>query len=99
MSLTTQQMLILICAGFLIVNFVSGVIIWVDKQRALKDELRVKEETLLVWALLGGWPGGIWSMKSFRHKISKQPFIVKYLFAATLNLGVTAGIVLVVINR
>ena len=91
-------MLILICTGFLIVNFVSGVIIWVDKQRALKDELRVKEETLLVWALLGGWPGGILSMKCFRHKISKQPFIVKYLFAVTLNLGVTAGIVLVVIN-
>lgn len=92
MGLTAEEIALLIVAGLVVVNFGSVVAIWWDKRRASKGQWRIKEETLLVWALVGGWPGGIWAMRRFRHKTSKRSFIAKYVLAVVLNLAVIAAI-------
>ena len=74
------------------VNVASVIAIWWDKRRASKGRWRIREETLLVWALVGGWPGGIWAMRRFRHKVSKRSFIARYVLAVSLNLAALAAI-------
>ena len=90
--------LLVILAIVLVVNLGSVIAIWWDKRRAKKDQWRVKEGTLLAWALVGGWPGGIWAMRRFRHKTSKQSFKAKYVLAILLNTGVIAAIAFVAIG-
>ena len=75
-----------------VINLGSVIAIWWDKRRATMGKWRIKEETLLVWALVGGWPGGIWAMRRFRHKTSKRSFIAKYVFVVVLNIAAVAAI-------
>jgi len=90
-EISTQQIVLLVAATFVVINIGSVIAVWLDKRRAKNDQWRIKEETLLVWALVGGWPGGIWAMRKFRHKTSKGSFIAKYVFVVVLNLaGVSA---------
>ncbi len=46
-----------------------------DKLMAVKQRFRVAESTLLLSALLGGWPGAWLARGLFRHKTLKTPFI------------------------
>jgi len=95
---STQQFVLFIAAALFIVNVGSVTAIWWDKRRAKKDQWRIKESTILVWALVGGWPGGIWAMRRFRHKTSKQSFIVKYVLVVLLSLTVAAAAVFTAIG-
>ncbi|KAI8802455.1 hypothetical protein BJ742DRAFT_833150 [Cladochytrium replicatum] len=45
-----------------------------DKHQATNKGWRVRERTLQLTALLGGWAGGMVAMKTFRHKTIKQSF-------------------------
>ena len=95
MEITTVQIALFVVAMVVIVNIGSAIAIWWDIRRATKGEWRLKEATLLAWALVGGWPGGIWAMRRFRHKASKGSFIAKYMFVIALNIGVIAAITFV----
>ena len=98
MEVTTVQITLFVVALVVFINIGSAIAIWWDKRRATKGEWRLKEATLLVWALVGGWPGGIWAMRRFRHKTSKGSFIAKYVIVITLNIGVVAAITFVTIG-
>src|SRR5687768_3511430 len=50
-----------------------GACVW-DKQRAQGGGSRVRERTLLVWALVGGSPGLLVGMVLVRHKVRKASF-------------------------
>ena len=92
MEFTDIQIVFFAVVLLVVVNVGSAIAVWWDKRRASKGQWRVKEETLLVWALVGGWPGGIWAMRRFRHKTSKRSFIVKYVFVVVLNLELSLAI-------
>ena len=47
-----------------------------DKRRAVSGGLRVRERTLHVVELLGGWPGALIGMQLFRHKTRKLSFLL-----------------------
>lgn len=47
---------------------------WRDKRAAQRGEWRVRERTLHLIALAGGWPGAILAQRLFRHKTSDRPF-------------------------
>jgi len=53
-----------------------------DKWRAGRGGRRVSELALVLWAAIGGWPGGFLAMRVFRHKTVKGSFRLK--FAAAL---------------
>jgi uncharacterized membrane protein YsdA (DUF1294 family) len=92
MEFTDIQIVFFAVVLLVVVNVGSAIAVWWDKRRASKGQWRVKEEKLLVWALVGGWPGGIWAMRRFRHKTSKRSFIVKYVFVVVLNLELSLAI-------
>jgi uncharacterized membrane protein YsdA (DUF1294 family) len=97
-DISTQQFVLFIAAALFIVNVGSVTAIWWDKRLAKKDQQRIKESTILVWALVGGWPSGIWAMRRFRHKTSKQSFIVKYVLVVLISLTVVAAVVFAAIG-
>ncbi len=92
MEISTGQFALLVVVLLGVINLGSIIAIWRDKRRAVKGKWRVKEETLLVWALVGGWPGGIWAMRRFRHKTSKRSFIAKYVFVVILNVAAVVAV-------
>lgn len=92
MTLSTGQIALFLAGALAAVNFGSVLVVWRDKRRAAMGQWRIREETLLVWALIGGWPGGVWAMRKFRHKTAKPSFIGKYVLAVGLNLAAAAAI-------
>lgn len=72
--LADQMYLNIFLLYFLFTNIVSlGLFAW-DKQRARRGAWRIKERTLLLWAILGGSLGGLLGMYAFRHKTQHFKF-------------------------
>ena len=71
----------------LIINFVAFYLYWEDKRRAKKDKWRIKESTLLLFAILGGSIGSYLGMKNFRHKTKHSKFTLGIPFIIFLQLA------------
>ncbi|MEO3990772.1 DUF1294 domain-containing protein [Pseudocitrobacter cyperus] len=76
---------------FLLVNIVTFLIYGADKLAARRSWQRVPERTLLVFGLVGGWPGGLVAQHLFRHKTQKQPFRKWFLASVVVNVMVLVG--------
>ena len=72
---------------FVAVNIGSAVMIWLDKRNARNGKRRISEHTLLVWAVVGGWLGGLCAMYALRHKTSKALFLGRYWLVMTIYIG------------
>ena len=57
-----------------------------DKAKAQKNHWRVQESTLLLFSLMGGWPGALIAQQRLRHKSSKQSF--KFVLWVTIFVSV-----------
>ena len=60
----------------------------VDKRAALAGTWRVREATLLIAGLLGGWPGGAIAQQMLRHKTRKWEFQAAFWCLAALNVAI-----------
>ncbi|MDP6822297.1 MAG: DUF1294 domain-containing protein [Dehalococcoidia bacterium] len=75
-------------AGYLaVVNLWSAVLVWWDKRQARLGRRRIRERTLYLSALFGGFIGGIWAMRGLRHKTVKTSFIWRYAVAVLIHLS------------
>ena len=70
-----------------VLNIGSAVVIWLDKRKAQNGKKRISEHTLLVWAVVGGWLGGLCAMYALRHKTSKALFLGRYWLVMTIYIG------------
>jgi uncharacterized membrane protein YsdA (DUF1294 family) len=77
MVLSTALIVFLI--AYFIVNLVAFIMYGVDKRRAIKEEWRISEASLLTVSFFGA-VGALAGMKAFRHKTQKRKFKVVYLF-------------------
>ncbi|CAN1541569.1 Cold-shock protein, DNA-binding [Methylophilaceae bacterium] len=62
----------------------------IDKSAAQNGRWRIKESTLHLFGLIGGWPGALLAQKTLRHKSKKQGFQTFFwstVFANCLTLG------------
>ena len=65
--------------GYLvIINIVSFLTMWIDKEKAKKNKWRISEGTLLILAVIGGSIGGMIGMYTFRHKTKKKRFTIGF---------------------
>ncbi len=76
----------------LVANLITGGLYVWDKRSAGKDRRRVSEKTLLMWSLLGGWPGGLITGKWIRHKTQKTSYRIKFFIAAIINIATCTGL-------
>jgi len=59
----------------------------IDKKKAIKNRWRIKESTLLLFAILGGSIGSYLGMKNFRHKTKHSKFTLGIPFIIFLQLA------------
>ena len=52
----------------LLINLIALVLCWYDKRAAIRQNWRIRERTLLLYAAIGGSAGLYLGMKTFRHK-------------------------------
>jgi len=64
-----------------------------DKSAAQRGAWRVRESTLHIADLLGGWPGGLVARHAFRHKTRKQPFRTVFWCTVAVNVAVFVWLV------
>ena len=73
-----------------LVNILDFALMGVDKRRARRDALRVRERTFFLLALLGGTLGAILGMRLFRHKTKHWYF--RYGLPVLLAVQVVLGV-------
>lgn len=77
---------------FLLANVLTLAIYGIDKTAARKTWRRVPESTLLMFGVVGGWPGAIVGQQLFRHKTQKQPFKTYFIVSVIVSIVVTVAI-------
>ena len=78
---------------FIIINFVSFILMYIDKRRAIKKEWRISEHTLILISLLGGSIGSLIGMYTFRHKTNHLKFKVGIPIILVIQLLLIANII------
>jgi uncharacterized membrane protein YsdA (DUF1294 family) len=71
---------------FLLVNVVTFVLYWWDKEAARGGRRRVSEARLLQLALIGGSLGAFAAQRLLRHKTRKEPFRTQLMAILILQL-------------
>lgn len=59
-----------------VVNVVAFAMYGIDKRKAIKDQWRIPEKTLILAALLGGSFGAFAGMQMFHHKTKHWKFLL-----------------------
>ena len=77
---------------FLLINVLTMAIYGADKTAARKGMRRVPETTLLLYGVVGGWPGAILGQQLFRHKTQKQPFKTWFLMSVVVSILATLAL-------
>lgn len=67
------------------VSLVLGILMYIDKQRAIKKEWRISEKTLFTLAFLGGAIGGVLGMYLVRHKTKHNSFAFGFPLLAAVH--------------
>ncbi len=70
-----------------VMGLVLFIMMGVDKQRAKKEQRRIPEKRLFLFALLGGAAGGWLGMYAFRHKTKHWKFIIGFPLITAIQLG------------
>lgn len=75
----------------IVLSLLTLVLYGVDKRRAMNNERnhRIAEQSLHVWALLGGWTGALIGRYLFRHKTRKQPFVTIFWVMVVCHMAIT----------
>ena len=64
----------LVASYLLLINLITFVLFFVDKEKAKRKKWRIKESVLLGFSAFGGALGGIAAMQLFRHKTQTPKF-------------------------
>lgn len=63
-------------ALILIISFITMILYFSDKRRAMKNKWRIKESVLLSFSFFGGALGGMVGLYVLRHKTKHWYFVV-----------------------
>ena len=70
----------------LLINLIGILLMFLDKKKAIKRKWRIKENTLMLIALIGGALGILIGMYTFRHKTKHKKFTVGVPTLLILNI-------------
>ncbi len=76
----------LVFLWLVLVNLLTYGIYWLDKRRAAKGGRRTSERELLLWALAGGSPAAIVSMRKHGHTTRKMSFKIGIALVVLLQI-------------
>lgn len=70
----------------LLMSIITFILYGIDKRKAIKNQYRIKEKTLLLSSFLFGSIGGILGMYIFRHKTKHWYFVVVNFISLVLHI-------------
>ncbi|MFG0274490.1 MAG: DUF1294 domain-containing protein [Phycisphaerales bacterium] len=76
----------IILAWAALASVAAFVAYWSDKRRARAGRRRIRERTLHLLSLAGGWPGACIAQRLLRHKTRDARFLVVYWATVALHL-------------
>jgi uncharacterized membrane protein YsdA (DUF1294 family) len=76
---------LLVLGFYLAASAVAFITYAVDKSAARRGAWRVRENTLHVLGVIGGWPGALVAQEVLRHKSQKESFKKIFWLTALLN--------------
>lgn len=76
-----------ILAFYAATNLLTFILYWIDKHAAKNGAQRTPESTLQLLSLAGGWLGGLFAQRVFRHKSSKKSFQFVYWVTVFINIA------------
>lgn len=76
----------------LLINVLTLAMYGADKMAARRAMRRVPEATLLLFGLIGGWPGAIIGQQLFRHKTQKQPFKTYFIVSVIVSISAMVAV-------
>lgn len=82
--------MMLLIVAYLLASLAAVSLYYIDKTAARRGTRRIRESTLHLVALAGGWPGALLARRGFRHKTRKQPFGMILWGCAAVNTGLVA---------
>lgn len=71
---------------FLIISCISFLLMYIDKQKAIKRKWRIPESTLMTLSLIGGAVGTYLGMYTFRHKTKHTKFTIGVPICIVINI-------------
>lgn len=71
---------------YLLMSGVTCALYLADKRRATRGAWRVRERTLHLCELFGGWPGALIAQQVFRHKRRKADYLAVFWGIVLLHL-------------
>lgn len=71
---------------YAVLSAITFILYAIDKSAARRQARRIPENTLHMWALLGGWPGALLAQQLLRHKTVKRSFRIRFWTTLLLNL-------------
>lgn len=77
---------LIVAVAYFFFSAVSFFLYMKDKRAAQQDRWRTPENTLHLFDLVGGWPGGIIAQRVFHHKTAKLSFQLGFWFSVIMNL-------------
>lgn len=75
----------------LLLNLATFFAYWQDKHAAQNGRWRIKEDTLHLWSLAGGWAGAWFAQQALRHKSAKASFRATYWATVMAHCAAVAG--------
>ena len=79
---------LLVLAIYTATSLLTFILYWSDKRAAENGTQRTPESTLQLLSLVGGWPGGLFAQRIFRHKSTKKSFQLVYWLTVFFNIAV-----------
>lgn len=58
----------------ILINIIAFITVYIDKQKAINHQWRIKESTLFLLSILGGSLGTLLGMYTFHHKTKHTKF-------------------------
>ena len=87
-------MFLAVCLWLIGVNVATYAAFAADKRAAIRGEWRIREDTLLGLALVGGSFGAVLGQTILRHKTRKEPFRTQLYFIIGLELAIVCALAL-----
>lgn len=75
-----------VLAYVIVLSLILLILMYTDKQKAIKQQWRISEKTLFTLAIFGGAIGGVLGMYLFRHKTKHNRFAFGFSLLAAVQL-------------
>jgi len=71
---------------YLLISILTYFTYKIDKNKAINNEYRISEKSLLLLSLFGGWAGALIAQQKFRHKNKKLSFQIPFWLVIFVNI-------------